>query len=117
MKKLITAILLVASTSALSEQAPENMYMKLDKSIGGYLTLTLEPCEISKVKDPYEFKAIIDSNMGSRRACWNTHEITPEMEGKVIPMVHVVEEDILEDNTRLYYIHTIARYYFKPSKE
>ena len=118
MKK--ASVLLVGLFSTFAVQAadvPKELYMKLDYGIGGYLTLTLEPCEVQKISNPYVYKAKIETKLGTRRACWNTHVVTPEMEGKITPMVHVVEEDVLDDDTRLYYIHTIARYYFKDKKE
>lgn len=117
MKKVSAVIFgLLFSSSVLAEDLPKELYMKLDSSIGGYLTITDEPCEILKVRDPYQFKAKIETNYGTRRACWNTHVIPPEMQGKIIPMVHVVEEEVLPDDTRLYYEGVIARYYFKPTK-
>lgn len=116
MKKVSAVILGFMSMVAFAEEPPNELYMKIDPSIGGHLTLTLEPCEIKKVADPYVYKAKIETNYGTRRACWNTHEIPPEMEGKILPMVHVAEEEILEDGTRLYHISSIARYYFKDTK-
>lgn len=119
MKKVSALIFgLFLSVSAFADEVPDELYMKIDDSIGGYLTLTLEPCEIPKVKNPYEFKAKIETKFGTRRACWNTQIITPEMEGKMIPFVQVAEEELLgdPDDTRLYHISSIARYYFKPTK-
>lgn len=116
MKKVSAVILGLMSIVSFAEEPPKELYMKIDSSIGGYLTLTLESCEIQKVSNPYVYKAKIETNYGTRRACWNTHQIPPEMEGKILPMVHVVEEEVLEDGTRLYNIGSIARYYFKETK-
>lgn len=56
MKKALL-ILLLASTTSFADETVE-LYAALDQSVGGgYLTLTEEPCEISKVATQYIFKA------------------------------------------------------------
>lgn len=125
MKKLLVLLTLSTALSAQADEqpiepytGPTELYMKLDASVGGgFVTLTEDPCEIAKVRNPYEFKAIIQTSYGTRRGCWNTQVIPGELQGKIIPYVHVVEEELLEDGTRLYNIGMFARYYFKSTKE
>lgn len=117
MKKLLLMSLLVSGLAQADEVLEQTeLYMALHPSIGGYTTLTEEPCDIAKVASQYVFKAKIETNLGTRRACWNTPIIPTEQLGKVLPMVHIVEEEVLEDETYLYHISLISRNYFKRTK-
>lgn len=42
MKKVSAVILSLVSMVAFAEEPPNELYMKIDPSIGGYLTLTLQ---------------------------------------------------------------------------
>lgn len=109
--KYTLALLLLVSTSALAE----SKHMKLDSSIGGYLTIMDEPCEIEAVKNDYPFKVIIENGSGeTRRACWNNAEQhwNDRFESNVI----IKEEIPVEDGNVIFLTGSFVRYYFKDTK-
>lgn len=94
------------------------LYMKLDKEIGGYITLETERCDIESKKGEYSYKAIIENGFGgTRRACWYRAE-PPER--NLFPLVLIVEEMIVLDKDgkeqTFYNVGSFAQYYFKPTK-
>lgn len=108
------ALFLIVGVFMWSSCQAEEKYMKLDPEIGGYITITTQPCEIEAKKDEYSYKAIIQVGTGdSRRGCWYRAE--PPHKG-LVPMVLIVEE-MEYDGKIIYNIGSFGQYYFKATKE
>ena len=104
------ALLVGLLSLALSANA-ENKYMKIDKSIGGHITIMTEPCEIPIWKNEFPLKAILENGTGEiRRACWARSEA--HWNDKFKPLVLIKEEITLEDGRVVYLTGSFAQSYF-----
>lgn len=108
-------VLLVSLLSLALNANAENKYMKLDKEIGGWITISTEPCEVPKFKDEFPLKAILENGSGeTRRGCWYKSE--EHWNDKFKSQVLIKEEIILPSGNELYPVGSFAQYYFEDTK-